>query len=79
MMAILGLLYLVVPILAIVALVRIARLEREWREGQARDAARQKWLKERLEALGGAWPGRRVLRWRRSRRRLSSPRSRRSR
>jgi len=50
-MAILGLLYLVVPVLAIIVLVRIARLEREFREGQARDAARQNWLKERIEAL----------------------------
>ncbi len=50
-MAILGILYLVVPVLAIIALVRIVRLEKEFREGQARDTARQQWLKERLEAL----------------------------
>jgi hypothetical protein len=31
--------------------VRIARLEKEWRAGQVRDAARQNWLRERLEAL----------------------------
>ena len=51
MMAILGLLYLVVPVLVIIALVRISRLEKQLREGQARDAAQQKWLKDRLEAL----------------------------